>query len=395
MRTREASSVDKLMSGLVRNNMGLKITSVIAAVVIWMAVRAQTDPVIEQRSQAEVAAMSVASDMQVLNVEPSRVYVTLRGRRSMFHRMGTDDIRLVVNLSESQVGTHSLPVKVQYLRPGLQLVSIERQRVQVELDKIVTASRPVLAQSRGRCAEGFAAKGWQVQPNEVQISGAASDVQRVDRLVAVVDLAGASATIKRQIVPQPRDEANMMVENISIEPSKVTVTIPVERVETRTVPIRPNIGTVPRGWELVEVRRDPSTVTLAGEGDALARITAIDTARVDISDLRGSNAYSVPLEVPSGVTVLGPSSARVTVTLRRIESRSSSAEQAPEQGAPGGGVSERQPGEADGDKPPADQEEAGGLQKSDGGKNPRRSTEPSGTADADRADTRRTPADAN
>jgi YbbR domain-containing protein len=161
------------------------------------------------------------------------------------------------------------------------------------------------------------------------------------------------------------------------------------------VPIRPNIGTVPRGWELVEVRRDPSTVTLAGEGDALARITAIDTARVDISDLRGSNAYSVPLEVPSGVTVLGPSSARVTVTLRRIESRSSSAEQAPEQGAPGGGVSERQPGEADGDKPPADQEEAGGLQKSDGGKNPRRSTEPSGPADADRADTRRTPADAN
>ncbi len=385
------------MRAIIRNNLALKITSLIAAIAIWTAVRAQTDPVIEQRTKVEVATVSVASDMQVLSVTPTDVYVTLRGRRSIFHRMDTEDIIVVADLNGSEVGTHSVPLAVQYLRPGLQLVSVERQRVQVELDTTLTENRPVLAQSRGRCADGFAAKGWQVQPNEVQISGAASDVHRVDRLVAVVDLAGASATIKRQVVPQPRDEANMMVENIRIEPATVTVTIPVERVETRTIPVRPNIGPVPRGWEVVEVRREPTTVTITGEGEVLAGITAIDTARVDISDLRGTNAYSVPLQVPSGVTVLGPGSARVAVTLRRVEARSSRGEEAPASNSGDAQTPEKPSAGGDADKSPADQDEPGESQNPGSGQGAtRRPSDLSRGTDTarpgERSDQRRSPA---
>ncbi len=304
---------------MIRHNLTLKILSLIGAIVIWGAVRTQTNPIIEQRTKFRVFTSAPPSGMQVLKVAPPEVYVTLRGRRLAFQQSTLDYVRLVADVSETKVGTQSVPVKVQALRGGLEVVGMERQRVQVELDTVATVKRAVQAQTRGRPADGFAAKGWQVQPNEVRVSGAASNVHRVASVVAFVDISGSSATVKRQVQAQARDENNLLVENVEIEPEKVTATIPIERVNTKTVPIRPNIVRVPAGWVLVAVHPSPTTVTLGGSGAALAAIQAIDTAPVNISDQQqGTSAYSVPLQIPAGVSVIGAGSARVTVTIRRV-----------------------------------------------------------------------------
>jgi len=306
------------MPRIIRHNLALKILSLIGAIVIWGAVRTHTNPIVEHGRTFRVFTSAPPSGMQVLTVEPSEIYVTVRGRRLVFERSTLDYVRLVADVSETKVGSQGVPVYVQVLRGGLEVVSMERQRVQVELDTVATVKRAVQAQTRGKPADGFAAKGWQVQPNEVTVSGAASNVHRVASVVAFVDISGSSATVKRQVQAQARDENNSLVENVSIEPEKVSATIPIERVNTKTVPIRPNIVRVPAGWVLVAVHASPTTVTLGGSGAALAAIQAIDTAPVNISDQQqGTSAYSVPLQVPAGVSVIGAGSARVTVTIRR------------------------------------------------------------------------------
>ncbi len=306
------------MPYIIRHNLSLKILSIVGAIAIWAAVRTQTDPIVEQRTKIHVFTTAAPEGMQVLKVEPSDVHVSLRGRRSVFESEAIDALKLVADVADAQVGEQSVPIRIEHLHSGLELVSMERQRVQVVVDKIVIVSRAVQAHTRGRAAEGFAAKGWQVQPNEVTISGAAANVHRVTQVLAVVDISGASATVKREVRAQARDENNVTVDGINVSPEKVTVSVPIQRVNTKTVPIKPVIGQVPSGWELVQVQRSPTTVTLAGSGSALAGVTAVDTAPVDISDLRGTSAYSVPLQVPSGIEVLGAGSARVTVTLRRL-----------------------------------------------------------------------------
>ncbi|GEM_PF-5841365 len=306
---------------ILRHNLSLKILSLMGAIVIWGAVRTQTNPIIEQRAKFHVFTSAPPAGMQVLRVEPSEVYVTLRGRRLAFQRGTLEYVRLVADVSDTKVGTQGVPVNVQVVRGGLEVIEMERQRVQVELDTIATVTRAVQAQTRGRPAEGFAAKGWQVQPNEVTVSGAASNVHRVASVVAFVDISGSNATVKRQVQAQARDENNVPVGNVKIEPEKVSATIPIERVNTKTVPIRPNVVGVPAGWVLAAVHVSPTTVTLGGSGNALAAVQAVDTAPVNIGDQQqGTSAYSIPLQVPGGVSVIGAGSARVTVTIRKARS---------------------------------------------------------------------------
>jgi YbbR domain-containing protein len=304
-----------------RHNLGLKILSLLAAVVIWTAVRMQTDPVVERQLSMRVHTTTAPKGMQVLSIEPPQLDITLRGRESLLDTDLPQPARIVADISRAQVGSQSVPVSVTPLRSGIELVQdISGKRVQVEIDTVVTEARAVQAQLRGRPAEGFAAKGWQVQPNEVKITGPAARVKSVAEVLAVIDISEASATVKRDVVAQPRDENNFPVSGVEIEPAKATVNVSVEMVNTKTVPISPVIGTPPAGWMLSAVNVSPISVTIAGSGPALKSIDTVNTARVDVSDLRGTSAYSVPLDLPSGVRALGAASARVSVTLKPMRS---------------------------------------------------------------------------
>ncbi len=307
-----------MLSESLRHDLGLKSFSLLAAVVIWAAVRMQTDPITERRFSLPVHTSPAPEGMQVVKIDPPELALTLRGRNSMLADDAIDPARLEAEISLAKVGSQTVSVAVKRLRPGITLVNLSRHRVQVEIDTVITEARAVQAQLRGRPAEGFAARGWQVQPNEVKVTGPASSVKRVASVVAVVDVSESGAPLKRDVVAQARDENNFPVDSVEIEPAKVTVNVDIQWVNTKTVPINPVIGTPPSGWRLASVSVSPTSVTLSGSGQALAAVDAVNTSRVDVADLRGTSAYSVPLDLPPGVQTVGAASARVTVALVRV-----------------------------------------------------------------------------
>ena len=309
-----------MMPEIVRNNLALKILSIIGALVIWAAVRMQIDPIQERQLDVRVLASPAPEGMTVMRIEPEDIEVTMRGRRSVFEQHGPDYVKLYADVSQAKVGVQSVPLKAQQLRGGLELLSLSRQRTIAELDTLITRSRPVQAHTRGRAAAGFAARALQVEENEVKVSGAASDVHRVARVAAVVDISGLNSKLTRAIPVQARDENDLLVESVTINPPKVIVTVPIVRVDTKTVPIQPQIRNVPTGWQISDVQSEPATVTLtAASGEALANVRSVRTDIVDISGLRGKRSYTVALQVPAGISAVGAASAQVTVTLGRLE----------------------------------------------------------------------------
>ena len=383
------AAIRRMLAESLRHDLGLKSFSLLAAVVIWAAVRMQTDPMTERRFSLHVHTTPAQEGMQVVKIDPPELAVTLRGRKSLLTDSAPEPARLEADISQATVGSQMVSVDVKRLRPGVQLVEMAHHRVQVEIDTVITEARAVQAQLRGRPADGFAAKGWQVQPNEVKITGPASSVKRVEGVFAVVDVSAAWAPVKRDVVAQARDANNFPVSDVVIEPARVTVTVSVEMVNTKTVPIRPVIGTPPSGWRLDTVSALPTSVTLSGSGQALAAIDSVNTARIDISDLRGTSAYSVPLDVPSGVQAVGAASARVAVTVVRIgtargagTAATGGSEEAPAEGAGGlqtddqsdagsdghGGIERKPEGQDDGpDATPPDPQPGAGSAGSGGG----------------------------
>lgn len=313
------AGIRRIVMDSLRHDPGLKTFSLLAAVVIWAAVRMQTDPIAERRFNLHVNATSPQDGMQVVRIDPPELAVTLRGRKSVLNDTAPAPARLEADISQATVGSQAVSVNVK-LRSGVQLVELAHRRVQVEIDTVITEARAVQAQLRGRPADGFAARGWQVQPNEVKVSGPASSVKRVEGVFAVVDISGTGAPMKREVAAQARDQNGLPVEDVGVHPARVAVSVDIELVNTKTVPIRPVIGTPPAGWRLGRVEVSPTSVTLSGSGQALAALDSASTARIDVSDLRGTSAYSVPLDLPSGVQAVGAASARVTVTLVRLSS---------------------------------------------------------------------------
>jgi YbbR domain-containing protein len=103
----------------------------------------------------------------------------------------------------------------------------------------------------------------------------------------------------------------VLVTGLHFVPDRVAVTVEIRQVETSTVPVKPILSSPGAGYVVSKVDVDPTTVTLAGKHTP----DAVETERIDISGLRGTETYSVLLRVPEGSNVLGVSSAHVTVTV--------------------------------------------------------------------------------
>ncbi|MBU0611517.1 MAG: hypothetical protein KKI08_26810, partial [Armatimonadetes bacterium] len=154
-----------------RHNLGLKLVSLIIALVIWGTVHNQADPLITRQQQVAVETAGVPAGLAVAAVEPKEVTATLTGRRSVLERLAYSDARLVADLSGAGMGPTSVPVKPRGFPPGVEIKVLSNRMVKVTLDQVVSRTRSVFVQTRGEPAQGFMVTGSQVRPTEVMVSG--------------------------------------------------------------------------------------------------------------------------------------------------------------------------------------------------------------------------------
>ena len=285
----------------------LKLLSMVVAAALWVYVINERDPLIIKAVRAEVRTVNVPEGLVVLSTNPSTVEVKLRGRRSALENAGKL-VRVQGDLSGLSVGTHEVPVTVTRYPPGTEVVGGGEAYVQVKLDRETKARRPVIVEVRGLPAEGFQARAATAEPGTVEIRGAASLLKRVAKVAATIDISGMSASVHQVVPVEARDEANLVVEGIEIDPPQVTVDVPITRVNVKTVPVWPRLSDPAPGFRVAAVAVRPPTVVVGGAPPRLARLATIRTETLDISALTGTGTYNARLELPSGVRVLGPAS---------------------------------------------------------------------------------------
>ncbi|MCX7597932.1 MAG: CdaR family protein [Armatimonadetes bacterium] len=292
----------------------LKLLALVGATVIWFNVRNIEDPLVVQSLSLAVRPTNVPAGAEFLDASPSEVVVVLRGRRSGIER-AKRSMAAYVDLSGQRVGSHDLPVQLAGRPKGVQVVDISQERVRVRLDASAEAERPVSVHTPGLPADGCElGRAW-ADPPAVHVAGPASAVERVARAVAVLDVSGLSSTTTREVKVQPRDGSGLPVSGVRVEPGVVRVTVPVQRVTARALPVWPDVTSPPAGYQVVHVTVRPATVLVTGPRKLLATAQAVSTTRVDISALRDTRSYAVRLVPPQGLTVVGATSAVVKVTV--------------------------------------------------------------------------------
>jgi YbbR domain-containing protein len=138
----------------------------------------------------------------------------------------------------------------------------------------------------------------------------------VDSVVVDIRLDGLTVSLSATYAPRPLDARGTEVRAVRINPSTVSVEVPVaQQVGYKEVGVRPVVrGRVAAGYYLQPIEVEPATVTVVGSPAALSNVSYVDTEPVDVSNLSSSVVRRVQVVPPTGLTLLQPEP--VSLTLR-------------------------------------------------------------------------------
>jgi YbbR domain-containing protein len=234
-------------------------------------------------------------------------------------RVTVESFAVTVDLSSYDMDRapepQALPVTVRSLTDGVEVLNFSPRTVTVELDRLGQKEVPVVV-DRGEVPEGLSIGAPQVSERTVIATGPESQLGRVERAVARVQIFESAIDIERQVDLVPVDVDGAEVDSVELEPTTVTVEIDVRAVETsKTVPVRPQTaGSVANGFEILAISAEPAAVTLFGLPDVLAGIDQVSTEALGIAGISAGTSLDATLVLPDG-TRLAPGSDPVVVTI--------------------------------------------------------------------------------
>lgn len=196
----------------------------------------------------------------------------------------------------------SLPVRVTSIQDGVEILSWTPTSVAVALDQLAQRQVRVTVET-GDVPEGLAIGTPRLSHDEVTASGPQSQLGRVDRAVARVQVFESGIDIRQpQVLLVPVDIDGRQVESVELDPPSITVEIDVRTVETsKTVPIRPQlVGTPAEGYQIGAVTVEPSVVTIFGLPAALEEVAEVTTEPIPVGSATASVVRDAELVLPEG-----------------------------------------------------------------------------------------------
>ncbi|MGH9379051.1 MAG: CdaR family protein [Thermoanaerobaculia bacterium] len=167
------------MSNGAQSIWGLRILALVVAVVLWFTVsEREREPRVDRSLQIPIA---YAVPEGYLLLEPTAsATVRLRGPASSINQLRPEDIQVLVEVAASTTpdGTVELTLQpeehVEGLSTDLQVLELEPRQLQLTLDREVTRDVVVHPRITGEPAAGATVAGHAVTPPEVTVRGPAS-----------------------------------------------------------------------------------------------------------------------------------------------------------------------------------------------------------------------------
>jgi YbbR domain-containing protein len=212
----------------------------------------------------------------------------------------------------------SVPVTVIAVDSRIQVVDYQPREIPVQLDPVATKEMPVIVKE-SQVPSGISTAPAQIDPQNVQVTGASSRVDVVSEVIAPVVIDTSGLNVDREIDLIAVDSNGNQVPNVDLEPDRARVRIAVARVLANvTLPVVPQIVGVPApGYRIASVTVEPLVVTLSGEESIVSQLQTGQTEPIDVTDRTTDLEAMVPFEVPDGVSVSGSDSARVVITIEQ------------------------------------------------------------------------------
>ena len=293
------------MKSFITNNLGLKIVSVLLAVVSWFAIRETIS--FEISIQGVPLQIQATEGWAVFRQSDNAVTVTFRGSQEDIRLLDHNQIKAVIDLRANTVaGAQDVVVSPHAIEGarGVRVLHVDPKTIQISLDHETEKMVPVKGRTTGKPFSGEVEEII-CDPAVVRLRGPAQQLQQTDWVYTEpVDVEGRiEGFSKRRRVLPPGDTWSP-----KIYPSEVQVgvvfTEKTGSLEWKDVPVVA-IGnpTVPLNLNITPAR---VTVMVMGTAQVLGNLKATPPmAFVDCIDIDPSLNYDLPVHVylPPGYNV--------------------------------------------------------------------------------------------
>ncbi len=295
------------------NNWGLKLASLVLAVVVWLLVVQIEDPP-DTKTFNNITVKLTGTELfeetnQVYKVldKTDNVSVTVRAPKSVISQLRASDI--VAEADVSKITADNM-VLIKYDVQNVERVeSVEGNRDSVRLSVEDKSSKwiKIVQNVVGEVAENYMVASSTAELNIIEVSGPKSVVDSISYASAEMDVTGYSSSITANVDIKLYDFDGNIVENESVKKSENYIRMKVEVLAVKEVPIEINYMGIPAEGYMATgaVLSEPDTVLIAGTSYVLSGISKISVPeeRLNITGESSDKTDMIDIRsyLPSGV----------------------------------------------------------------------------------------------
>ncbi len=290
------------------------VLSLLLAIVFWLYV----DNELGNEMQMEITGVPIdfigAEDtlpsrgLMLADGEDASLNLTISGPRSVITSLRPGDIRAQVSLTSiGSVGPYSLDWQlVTPDRINKSDIKIERQSrstITVQVTRLYSRDIPVNTTVVGTVDDPYLykAEGVTTEPAVLTLSGLQENVDMVASARVVVDITGASDTIRQEYDYELLDSDGNVIEtqNVRVSEQRVNVTVPVYMVKELPLVVKYKESPGSRRAN-ADCELDPKTITVAGDPLSLETLDEIVLGEVDLSRYTELDKNPLEIKIPAG-----------------------------------------------------------------------------------------------
>ncbi len=308
-------------------NLPSLISAVALAVAVWVLAVTNTDPV-EKRTYGRVVPIELFGldpALVITSEVPEQITLTLSAPVSTWESELTSSnaVRAIADLSGLTGGNYSVPVNLQIDAKPVKVENYSPDVIEIEIEEISNESFNIDLVQPSSPAIGYEVGNPTLSKETATVNGPASLVDQVVGIQAVLDISQSKENIDIDLALKAVDESGLTVTGVSISPEEVNVQMEItQRGGYRNVPVKVvTIGQIESGYRLTDISSNPLIITVFSTDPELVNDLPgfIETQPLNLSDASEDMVVSLPLDLPSGMTVVGESTIKVSVSIAPIQ----------------------------------------------------------------------------
>lgn len=296
-----------------------KLISLLLAVTAWFYIASSQARLIDFPGGINLKTRNTPTGLAAVT-DIDKIKLKIISNTWQWRQLTADSFEAYVDLSGLSPGIYEKEIIVNPLTSGVKVSEKNPDKILVKLEPVMKKTVPVEVKISGLPAEGTEQESVATEPESIEISGAKSILEKIEKAEARVKLSGQDKDFSQLTAARAYNQGEPLT-NLSYAPTEVKVNIAISQLERlKQIGVNPKItGQPAAGYQVNSIVVEPALIEVKGRPEQLVKISNIATEPVDINNVNSDLTVTKKLILPEGTDVnLGTTQVTVKITVGKI-----------------------------------------------------------------------------